>query len=212
MRSNKERAMYFLGNEPLRWEVFVVGVFLLLVNLSLVNGRPAVNLAYQEAAVRAGEWWRLFTFPFVHVSLYNLLLDGIAFIMLYLGLEEESALRRLSYVVFSIAGSLIFPLLTSAQIEKTGLCGLSGCAHGLMAISGLELIRRHSKGDALYKTGILTISVILVKSTIEAVTGDVIFSWFHFGDIGTPVAESHLGGALGGILAFILLKNGGKRR
>jgi len=195
---------YGFGGKSARWEMLLFGLLLLFANISLLHGSPAGYLAYHSEAVINGRWWRLFTFPFVHVSGYHLLLDGCAFLLLYHGLEEEVRSRRLLYVVTATAGSLVLPLLLSPIIGTAGLAGLSGCAHGLMAITGLELIRRYPKGDILKNTGYLIFSVVVIKSLIETATGQVLFVGLHAGDVGTPVAEAHLGGVVGGIVACVL--------
>ncbi|MBE9504395.1 MAG: rhombosortase [Proteobacteria bacterium] len=195
---------------PRKGEMMLWASLLALANLSLLNGKASTNLAFFLPDVEGGQWWRVFTFPFVHVSWYNLILDGSAFLLLYHGIEEEKRSKRLFYVLIPTVTSLLYPLLFSPLIERSGLCGLSGCAHGLMAITGLELIRRYPKGDFLHKTGLIYFLTVFVKSIIEATTGQVLFAGLHFGDVGLPIAESHLGGLLGGIVIFFFLnrKNG----
>lgn len=188
-----------------RWDIALFTFLLLLANVSLLSGSPAHNLTYNSTAVAAGQWWRLLSFPFAHVSFYNLLLDGCAFLMLYHGLEEENITRRIAYVTAAIAGSLIFPLCVSSLIREVGLCGLSGCAHGLMAITGLELMKRYPGEDMLNITGKVLFIVVLMKGIVEALKGQVMFSALHLGNVGIPVASSHLGGIIGGTLAFILI-------
>lgn len=194
-----------------KWEILIFAALLILANLSLLRGYPAGRLAFHPDAVGDGEWWRVFTFPFVHVSWYNLLLDGSAFLLLYHGLEEKSRGRRVLYVAAGMAGSLILPAITSPIIGTTGLAGLSGCAHGLMAITGLELISRYPNGDTLRNTGYIILGTVVVKSLIEAFTGQVMFAGLHLGDVGTPVAESHMGGVIGGGTAFFAICVADKR-
>jgi rhomboid family GlyGly-CTERM serine protease len=151
-------------------------------------------LAFDTHAVLTGQWWRLLTHPFVHVSWYHALLDGAALLLLWRSLER----RRLAHIILPAAGSLLAALWFWPAINQTGLCGLSGIAHGLMAISALEMIRR---GDRL---GWFCLALVTGKSIWEAATGQVFFSWLHFGLMGTPVAVSHLGGVVGGLLSWAL--------
>ena len=202
---NDVNLKFDLDKKPIKWEMLIFSMLLLLANISLFQGSPAGHLAYNTEAVEHGQWWRIFTFPFVHVSWYHLLLDGSAFLFLYHGLEEEMRSRRILCVVSAMAGGLILPLLFSPIIDNTGLTGLSGCAHGLMAITGLEMIRRYPKGDILKNTGYMVFAVVVIKSLIEAFRGEVIFFGLHLSDVGTPVVEAHLGGIIGGILVYFLL-------
>lgn len=190
-----------------RMELRLWLVLLLLANLGLLLGHGAAsNLMYSPAAVAAGEWWRVGTWPWVHVSRYHLLLDGAAFLLLYQGLEAASAGRRLSYVLGAAAGSLFLPVLCSPEIGRLGLCGLSGLAHGLMAISALELYghRRHKRLGAWLFLG------LLAKTVWELWSGAAFLQYWHFGDIGQPIVTTHAGGVLGGLLSFAF-GNGAKK-
>ena len=126
-----------LGRRP---ELLVFVVLLALFNIPLLTGSCWHSMIFQPGAVQGGEWWRLFTHPFVHVTWYHLLLDGTAFLALYHSLIEASAVRRLTYVFAAGAVSLLISWVTAPGMSTSGLCGLSGIAHGLMAVSALELI------------------------------------------------------------------------
>lgn len=183
-----------------QWQGWLVP--LLLINLGLLLGNvPAVNLAFDSAAVVAGEWWRLLTWPLVHVSRYHLLLDGAAFLLLYAGLEERRPARRLLLFAACALGSLLLPLALAPQIHQLGLCGLSGVAHGLAAISALEMFRHKSQQSV----GWMLLGGLLLKVAWELVTGTVFLQQLHLGDIGQPIVATHAGGALGGLVGYLLL-------
>ncbi len=187
-----------LKTMPVEMIVFVAS--LLAANATLLAGHACEALIFLPARVADGEWWRTVTFPWVHASLYHLLLDAGAFIFLYLGLHETSMLRRLGWVAGCAAGSLLAALF-SCRLQG-GLCGLSGIAHGLMAISGLELVKEQD--DVLRKTGWICLGLILLKSLYECLAGHVLFSFLHLGSVGTPVAATHLGGVLGGCFVYLI--------
>ena len=173
-----------------------LGVFVLV--LCVLTFSPLRDLFYfSPAAVRAGQWWRIVTHPFVHVSWYHLLLDGVAFCMLYHSLREPSPVCRAGFVVASAAGSLAAAWMFAPQVEQLGLCGLSGVAHGLMAITALEMIRDDER------LGWVCLIAVAGKSLWEATTGRVLFEWLHFGRLGTPIAVSHLGGVVGGLVMWL---------
>ena len=120
----------------------ILFIFILAgLNSHLLGGSNANLQIFLPAAAASGEWWRLFSHPFVHLTWYHLLLDAGAFFILYTGLQEKRVTRKLIYMLicggFSLAAALIF----SPEIETRGLCGLSGIAHGLMAYSGLEIMQ-----------------------------------------------------------------------
>jgi len=186
---------------PLEIWFFIVAIA--LANLHLVTGRPGNGMIFVPQYVRAGEWWRMVTNPFVHVSWYHLLLDAGAFLLLYAGLEESRWVKRLSYVALCAAGSLLVSALAWPSLSR-GLCGLSGVAHGLMAVMALEMM----SGDSLdlRRVGLGCFLLVLGKSAMEAVTGQVLFSSLHFGQVGHPVAVCHAGGVLGGVIAFAVFR------
>jgi membrane associated rhomboid family serine protease len=92
-----------LGRRP---ELIVFLALLALFNLPLLTGSCWRSMMFQPGAVQSGEWWRIFTHPFVHVTWYHLLLDGAAFLALYHSLIESSVFRRLLYVLAAGAGGL----------------------------------------------------------------------------------------------------------
>lgn len=176
---------------------------LIAANFMLLLGRVCDPLVFLPDRFLAGDWWRALTFPFVHVSWYHLLLDAGAFLFLYHGLQETSAKRRLLLVAACATGSLGASWVSSPLTG--GLCGLSGIAHGLMAVSALEMM--HSEDCTLLRASIICFWIVVLKSILEAFTGQVLFSVLHFGPVGAPVATCHAGGVLGGLMVFVLIRS-----
>jgi hypothetical protein len=135
------------------------------------------------------------------------LLDAGAFLGLYHLLNRYRSWERLTAAALCAMGSLVAALF-SVSIDRLGLCGLSGAAHGLMALCGLELAfgRHRVRGGAW--VGMLCFVLVAGKSVIEAVTGRVFFAAMHLGSVGVPMTLCHLGGVLGGLVAFGLLRTG----
>ena len=186
-----------------RPELLAFICLLAIFNAPVVIGSCWQSLVFYPAPVRDGEWWRLFTHPFVHVTWYHLLLDGSAFIVLYQSLLEQRLLSRLAFVFSAAAASLLASWTAAAS--DGGLCGLSGIAHGLMAVSGLELVARHAPHSTQRRLGLITFILVVTKAAVEALTGRVFFSFFEFGLLGQPVAVAHAGGIIGSLLALALL-------
>ena len=189
------------------YETLGVAFLLVLVNALVAVSGSLSEWIFMPGSVAGGEWWRLLSGPLVHVSWYHLLLDGAAFLLLLTQLRNERAAVRWAYVVSAALASMAFALALSPAIWERGLCGLSGAAHGLMAITALEMIR---KDDGLGRRyGWIALGLVISKSVIEALSGQVLFSWLHFGLVGDPVAICHLGGVLGGMVAFAVLEGRG---
>lgn len=186
---------------------FWIGL-LVLANLGLfIGNNPSVNLTFKPEAVAAGEWWRIFASPFVHVSRYHLLMDGTAFLLVYAGLEERRWSRRLTMALCSAAGSLLLPLSIAPELNRIGLCGLSGAAHGLTAASSLEMLQHRQQR----KVGSIIMAALFLKTIWEMWSGIVFLQFLHFGDIGQPIVATHAGGVLGGVAGFLLIRLVGKK-
>ncbi|MDY6906489.1 MAG: rhombosortase [Thermodesulfobacteriota bacterium] len=180
--------------------VDVMGFVCLLVffNGHLLGNGDIRSFLFLPDAVTAGQWWRIITHPFVHITWYHLLLDAGAFLVLYTGLKANTA-SRLVHVALCGAFSLAAACLFSLAVYSIGL---SGIAHGLMAISALEMMQSKSG----IKIGTACLLLVVTKSIYELFIGDAFFSFLHFGLCGTPLVACHAGGVTGGIVSFYLGK------
>jgi rhomboid family GlyGly-CTERM serine protease len=190
---------------PQRPEILIVAALLVAFSGPMLFGSIFQNLIFRPGAVLEGEWWRIVTHPFVHVTWYHLLLDASAFFLLYNSLLEARVTHRLAFVIAGAAGSLLLSWLTAPAIATAGLCGLSGIAHGLMAVSAVEMMRGQPWRSPEWRIGAFTFALVVGKAAYEAVTGHILFGFLYFGLVGDPVAVSHAGGIVGGLLAAVLL-------
>jgi len=195
-----------------RPELLLFLALLAIFNIPVLTGSCCHSMMFQAIAVQSGEWWRLFTHPFVHVTWYHLLLDGTAFLALYHSLIDTSVVRRLLYVLAAGAGSLFLSWVTAPGISTSGLCGLSGIAHGLMAVSALELVAGQPPGSTERRIGQIGFFLIAGKAAVEALSGRMFFTFLHFGLMGDPVAVSHAGGIVGSLTAMLLFNRARQQR
>lgn len=211
MNKNRPPALSTAGN-PVRTllcnirhapDLWAFTTLLVAANLPLAVGGFNSAWTFLPDAARSGQWWRIATHPFVHVSPYHLLLDAGAFLLLYTGLRERRITFRLVCVAVCGLSSLIFGLAFSPMIDTMGLCGLSGIAHGLMALSALESMAHEQ--DRL--PGIVSFGIVSAKSLYELATGQVLFEFLQLGLCGTPMAACHAGGVAGGILAAVITRH-----
>jgi rhomboid family GlyGly-CTERM serine protease len=168
------------------------------LNLHLGGIGSPSGFVFWPREVLDGQWWRLLTHPFVHLTFYHLILDAGAFFILYAGLDETRIRRKLALVGVAGFASLGAGLFWAPGFDRLGLCGLSGIAHGLMAFSGLEMVAR----DKHRVLGWLSFGTVAVKNLCETINGEVLFAFLHMGLCGTPLAACHLGGVGGGTLLF----------
>ena len=176
------------GRPVFTWALAAI-IALVAVAQSLSPGSSPEAAGLVKDAVRAGEWWRLFTTPLLHGNILHLLMNGGA--LLALGtLVERYAHRAFVPLVFLLAalagdaGSfLVFPHTTSV-----------GASGGIMGMVGFALalsLRRRA---------------LLPKSLASAILRDI--GWiavmglagYRFIDNG-----AHAGGLLAGIAVGALL-------
>lgn len=178
------------------YDVIFFSFIIALMNVHLLGIGRLDSLIFLPTAVASGEYWRMLTHPFAHVSWYHLLLDASAFFILYTMIRAR-ILTRVFHVLACGTFSLGTACLFSPDIQTLGLCGLSGIAHGLIAVVSLEMIstRRNRM------LGLLCLSAVAMKSIFEMSTGQVLFASWHHGLCGVPVAACHGGGVLGGVVS-----------
>jgi len=189
-------------------DVLIFCAILMALNPHLLGFGKGQWFIFSPSAFESGQWWRLFTHPFVHVTWYHLCLDAGAFLFLYMGLDEQKSILRIMHVFISGIGSLGSTLLFCPAIKSQGLCGISGIAHGLMAVSALEMMQSRDN----FRVGLVSLTVLLAKCIYEVMVGDVLFSFLQFGLCGSPLVACHAGGVAGGILSFCAIKWVNKQR
>src|SRR5262245_45811068 len=94
-------------------------VFLAMIigcNLHLFAGGFPEATVFLPERVAAGEWWRLVTHAFAHLSWYHLALDGAGFLILYRSLPIPTRAGRLLIVASSVAGSLASAAFMDARV------------------------------------------------------------------------------------------------
>ena len=186
--------------------IVVWSIVLLLVNLPLVWGDVRSELLYLPNAENAGQWWRVLTFPLVHLSWYHLLLDAGGFLAVFYSIENRSNLKKALYIFGAGCGTLLLACAADPHISQRGLSGLSGIAHGLMAVSALEMLESKSHRG----WGLFMLLIVVVKSVYELWSGHVLFEFIHMGMCGQPLAASHTGGVIGGILMYLFAQRPAK--
>lgn len=185
-----------------RKEIIVLLIVITAANIPLFMGTFSDGLIYLPDRVADGQWWRLFTHPFVHVSLYHLLLDGAAFLLLYAQLAEESLFKRIGYLLGIHLAVVLAVTYALPHVQAVGYCGLSGVAHGLMAVWCLERMGRRSLGRERLIAGVV-FAGLLGKSIYEVMAGHAFFESTHFGDVGVPVVAAHLAGIIGAVAVYV---------
>lgn len=180
-------------------ELIVISALLIAVNLHLVTDGCKNPLIFVPGTSGPLGFAAFILHPLVHVSFYHLALDAGAFLYLWSGLQT-SLTHRIASLVISHAASFWGLMILAPDSATSGFCGLSGIAHGLMAVFCLEMAMNRN----LRLAGLTGLCIVGGKCMFEVGFGHGLFAPWHMGYCGVPVPESHLGGFLGGFISFAL--------
>jgi rhomboid family GlyGly-CTERM serine protease len=171
----------------------LAGLALLLAPLA---GGEELRIAwrYERSGVAQGHWWRLLSAHATHLDMRHALLNGAGFVLLWaLFARSFSPLRwlvGLGIILASIDAGFWF---ISEELEW--YVGASALLHGVFACGCMAMIRT---GD---RVGIVAAVLLAAKLCWEQFAGPLPFM------AGQPVVTiSHVYGAIGGLLAGLLLR------
>ena len=160
----------------------------------LLAGGPhwTAALRYDRAALREGEWWRLISAHWVHLSVRHLLLDSAGLVLLWTLYARE--LRPWDWLPVLVgATATIDAGLWWAQPQIEWYVGLSGLLHGAWSAGAAAVALRHGRW------GWLMLAILALKLLLEQRAGASLVAEFPV------VTMAHVYGALGGLGAFAAL-------
>ena len=115
-------------------------------------------------------------------------------------LREKRLSLRLLFLVGSGAGSLTAALLSEPKIFEIGFCGLSGIAHGLMAVWALELFLSPQSSIFVRQLGAISFTLVSLKCLWESILNAPFWGFAHFKPHGNPHRRLSCGGSREGML------------
>lgn len=151
-------------------------------------------LRYERAALQAGQWWRILSAHFVHLSTVHTLLNltGLALV----GAVFRRELRIRDWCVAGVAGAgAIAAGLYVFNMGTSWYVGLSGLLHGWFAL-GAAYVAERERGFGLALLGALA-----VKLGYEQLAGALPSTLAL--DPGPVVVAAHLYGALGALACYL---------
>jgi rhomboid family GlyGly-CTERM serine protease len=172
----------------------IIAVVSLLLELLGDGGRLA--LAYNRDALEAGEFWRLLTGHFVHLSLTHVLLNlaGLALVVWIVG--HAFSWSQWLFVMF-VSIVIIDAGFWFLSPELAWYVGISGLLNGILAAGLVIGVAERDPGSVVLAV------VVLAKLTWEQTVGPLPGSESTSG--GDVVVIAHIYGAAGGLLSAALL-------
>ncbi len=166
------------------------------------EGREAFK--YDRLAIADGEYWRLVTGHFVHLSVAHLLLNlaGLVLVWLLVGRYYTNAQWLLVFIASMVGASGGFWFVDPHLLWYVGL---SGVLHGLLlagAVQGLKTLPPESA---------IIVIIVIGKLAWEQFSGPLPGSESVSG--GDVVVNAHLFGAAGGlVMSGVLWRSFGQKR
>ncbi len=174
-------------------------LLILFFLITIATASDSMLLRYQSDLMTSGQWWRLITGHFAHLSWAHWLLNSLGLMLTaWLFNSIKAYYWHWSFLCSSL--SVSFCLLWF-EPQLTWYVGLSGVLHGFLIFGALIQIQRHP----LFNTSILV--VVIAKLIGEQTKGSVPDLEQFIG--GSVVIEAHLYGAIGGgvaALPFVLFR------
>lgn len=161
----------------------------------VAGGEPLEMLwRYERAAVGSGQWWRLLTAHLVHLDAGHALLNSVGLVLLWALFARSYRLTQwlLAVGITVVAIDAGFWFLST---DLQWYVGASAVLHGVFACGCLALIRQRDP------IGIIAGLLFVAKLAWEHIHGPLPFEERH-----PVVTVSHAYGALGGLLAGLLLR------
>ncbi|MFH1592130.1 MAG: rhomboid family intramembrane serine protease [Candidatus Woesearchaeota archaeon] len=182
--------------------VFLISFGIVLVSLFiffLIPGALEI-FSFSGKTFLSGEFWRLITFSFVHITTLHLI-ENIVAIALVSFLAYEFGLAGRSFVVFFIAVSFVIALADAFMFP---LLVIAGASLGIYGVLGVLSIKGSNFVPKVYLIPLLGASVFL-KYLLTLFTGSGSYS-----DL--PQTLFHFSGFVTGLFLFYIPRKFKKRK
>ncbi|MFV2055384.1 MAG: rhombosortase [Thiohalomonadales bacterium] len=175
---------------------FALGVVLIVTTLGAIGSDVNLWLRYDRTAIYAGDYWRILTGHFVHLTWMHLVMNVIGFLLIWVLFGK--LIGSLTWLISTLLSALMISFaLLYFNPDLFWYVGFSGVLHGLFVIGCLHDIQvRHADGQLL-------LAAIVAKLAWEQYAGPLPGSEAAAG--GNVIVDAHLYGAISGVLIVSVL-------
>jgi rhomboid family GlyGly-CTERM serine protease len=198
-----EKGAFRLSSETVvRW---LPVLFLVSASIALGLGEDEFRTLgrYDRDGLLGGELWRLVTAHLVHLSWGHVWLNLVALVLMAILFDGFMSAR--DWIVATVLSALAIDAgLFFFEPEVGWYVGLSGSLHGMMVVGAVAMLR------AGFKLAAVLLAGVACKLVWEQTAGPIPFSEATSG--GAVLVDAHLYGAIGGVVARIVIDFPRRRR
>lgn len=189
--------IFISDNHP--WLVLSVCV----LGMVIFDEQTRILLQYHRQSLLDGQVYRLLTTHIVHTNVYHALINFTALVII--GVLSSRHMRPKDWWVgLAISGLFVSTCLIMLEPQLQWYRGLSGVLHGIVVILILGARQVAGAIRGIFFIG-LVLKLILEQAGVVLMPGDQL--------LGAPVViNAHLYGAMGGVLAYLVLQMTRSRR
>jgi rhomboid family GlyGly-CTERM serine protease len=154
---------------------------------------------YDRVAIQNGQLWRFVSAHFVHLDMTHALLNAVGLVLLWgLFARIYAPLQWLAAMSLTLVALALGFWFLQPQLQW--YVGASGLLHGVFAFGAMALLRQRDR------IGQIAAVVFAMKLAFEQWRGPLPFE-----EHGIVIVAAHLYGALGGLVAGLLIRAADKR-
>ena len=175
---------------------FALTIVLIVTTLGIIGSDVSLWLRYDRTAIMAGEYWRILTGHFVHLTWMHLLMNLIGFLLIWILFGK--LISPLTWMIIVILSSVMISFaLLNFNPDLFWYVGFSGVLHCLFVVGCLHDMQvRRTDGQLLFLA-------IIAKLAWEQYAGPLPGSEAAAG--GNVIVDAHLYGAISGVILVTIL-------